>query len=302
MTDHDTASDQSAAELASSNEIAANERPSAIARHVTTQHADGVATDPENKASAAHDTMPPVMTEHSVSQDHMRPTAVPPQPVPRDDGKDDRSRHVMTDHDETLRREGYTLSVEDVLMRMERAGVATGKRNVQRFFQQGKFDCTLATTRHGKKYLANALDVDRFIKEMQRKNALALIKPAEPPVIPIQTEPEAVPQAQAPDEGLDTKAIEIEQMRVEMLEARLADKTSTISFLQDQLVAKDMQLSEQSKRFEEQQVLITGLSQNQQPLLAAMARSVEIENDKKERPVTPHYDRPASEGVQLDLD
>ena len=139
MTDHDTASDQSAAELASSNDITADDSPNAAARHVTTQHADGVTTDLENKASEPHDNTPPVTTEHSVSQDHMRPTAVPPQPFPRGDSKDDASRHVVTDHDETLRREGYTLSVEDVLMRMERAGVATGKRNVQRFFQQGKF-------------------------------------------------------------------------------------------------------------------------------------------------------------------
>lgn len=174
-------------------------------------------------------------------------------------------------------RDSYSLSVEQIMQRLDVEGVSKSRRTVQKYLNQGEIDGKLVSMANGKKWLANELDLARFIEELKRKEALAL-----------HTQPNRDALAgHLPGAGHltptqiahETSSAVLEE-RVEQLQERLSSSQSEISYLRDQVQAANEHVKLWSDRASELKDLLEAQTNNMQPVLGAFATSLEAQARK----------------------
>lgn len=186
------------------------------------------------------------------------------------------SRHDATLHDdpEDLARAAYTLSVDQILNRLDVEGIAKSRRSVQRYLKRGDIEARCVETSNGQRWLANELDVARFIEELKRKEALALA--GKDTVI---EEASSIPASDtqrhdATERAAPLGGVAILEERVSHLQERLSERSGEVIYLRSQVESANDHIKLWSDRAKELKDLLQAQTDGTAPVLAAMARSL----------------------------
>ena len=193
------------------------------------------------------------------------------------------------------RRDTYTLSVEQIMQRLDVEGVSKSKRTVQKYLNRGEIDGQLVTMANGKKWLANELDLARFIEELKRKEALALLSKPDRSVFPAP----AVEEATSTEPVHRSSETSVLEERVYQLQSRLVSSEDENSFLRGQVQAANDHVKLWSDRASELKDLLQAQTENNQPVLAAFATSLESQTRRSKRPDTNQRGLPLTDAQPL---
>ena len=170
------------------------------------------------------------------------------------------------------------------MQRLDVEGVSKARRTVQKYLKRGEIDARLVPISNGQTlWLANELDLARFIEELKRKEALALYsKPGlemETISAPIGT-PEPILSQEPAAHGKVALETEVEQ-----LSHRLEDAKSEIAFLRGAVQDANAHVKLWSDRASELKDLLQAQTDNNAPVLAAFAASLHAQAERKDAPV-----------------
>jgi hypothetical protein len=139
--------------------------------------------DMTTRAASEHDTARTDATETRVDDNHQTEQtsneSETQAPSKHAEARLDTSDQDTARQDEARRLASYTLTIEQIMQRLDVEGVSKSKRTVQRYFNKGEIDVKLVTTSEGQRWLANELDAARFIEDLKRREALALMTRSE---------------------------------------------------------------------------------------------------------------------------
>ena len=182
--------------------------------------------------------------------------------------------------DADLRAAGYTLTVEQVMQRLDVEGVAKSRRTVQQYMKDGQIDSRLVQVGPTKRRLANELDMARFIEELKRREALALLTKGHVEPTERETVSEVAPDMSA---AIQPDALEMARLqeRVDQLELRLADSKSQTDDLRDQLKAAHEQVSHWAENARDLKQLLSAQTDMNAPVLAALAKNLNAQAERE---------------------
>jgi len=181
--------------------------------------------------------------------------------------------------DAELRASGYTLTVEQVMQRLDIEGVAKSRRTVQQYMKDGQIDSRLVQVGPTKRRLANELDMARFIEELKRREALALLTRGQVEPVGREARPSVAPEVPI---SVTSDALEMVRLqeRVDQLELRLADTQTQTADLRDQLKAAHEQVSHWAENARDLKQLLSAQTDMNAPVLAALAKNLNAQAER----------------------
>jgi hypothetical protein len=195
----------------------------------------------------------------------------------------DLSRHAATSPDD------YTLTVDDALIRYERAGHPRTPRTIQRYCANRHLDCLRKETPFGDKYLITETSVARHLAQIEELAAASRdlsrqVAPLAPLIFrsdsPRHEAATAADQSRPAAATVGAKESHEDSKSESTTSRDLSRQVATDDryvgqlekeneFLRAQITTKDMQIKELTERSRETNVLIGGLQRLLAPLLGS---------------------------------
>jgi hypothetical protein len=199
----------------------------------------------------------------------------------------DLSRHVATTPDSE-----FTLSIDEALLRYERAGRPRTPRSIQRYCAKGHLECRLIETSFGEKYLITPASVDKhiaYIEEVTPATSRDLSRHVATPVVAENadvtsekktTSGDDIPRP-APTSSDLSRPVAAEIPEVSRFVTRIESENE---FLRGQIIVKDSQIKDLTERARETNHLIGGLQRMLSPLLGNRRDESTIVNEPEPPP------------------
>jgi hypothetical protein len=168
---------------------------------------------------------------------------------------DDQSRPVATSPDS-----GFTLTIDEALVRYGHAGLPRTPRSIQRYCAKGHLECRLIETPFGEKYLIAPASVDKHIAYIEEVRPAASSRDLPRPVATTVAKEERRDEARQEGPTSDDQPRHVATQYVERLEGEN-------QFLRQQIGVKDDQIKDLTERARETNHLIAGLQKMLTPLL-----------------------------------
>ncbi|MEL6568294.1 MAG: hypothetical protein AAFQ22_07740 [Pseudomonadota bacterium] len=188
--------------------------------------------------------------------------------------------------DAQLRVDGYTLTVDQVMQRLDVEGVAKSRRTVQQYMKDGQIDSRRVQVGSTIRRLANELDMARFIEELKRREALALLARGENDVDRMTEQRSATVQPEDSTPGPNIEQARLQE-RVDQLELRLADSQAQSADLREQLKAANAQVNHWAENARDLKQLLSAQAEMNAPVLAALAKNLDAQAGKAREHNTP---------------
>jgi hypothetical protein len=177
---------------------------------------------------------------------------------------------------ETSSDSEYSLSIEEVSERYERAGHPRTNRSIQRYCAKGHLDCRRIETQFGEKYLISAASVAKHIAYIEEVRPIATGHDMTRPVAAIvaQEKPSDAISASAPSSPDPSRQDAAVSRYTERLEGEN-------EFLRTQVSVKDDQIKDLTERARETNHLIGGLQKMLTPLLGRPVERTDISDPQQ---------------------
>lgn len=202
------------------------------------------------------------------------------------DHQPDNSPDELARGDAQLRVDGYTLTVDQVMQRLDVEGVAKSRRTVQQYMIDGQIDSRRVQVGSTIRRLANELDMARFIEELKRREALALLARGENDVDRMTEPKSATVQQEDSTPGPNIEQARLQE-RLDQLELRLADSQAQSADLREQLKAANAQVNHWAENARDLKQLLSAQAEMNAPVLAALAKNLDAQAGKAHEYNTP---------------
>jgi len=176
---------------------------------------------------------------------------------------DDLSRPDATSDDSD-----YTLTIDDALLRYDRAGHPRTPRSIQRYCAKGHLDCRRSETPFGEKYLITPASVAKHIAYIEEVRPVATERDPSRPVATMSVT-ESLPGLPTPDAPTGPDMSRTVATNAGMSQRFIERLEGEVAFLREEVTTKNAQIRELTERSRETNLLIGGLQRMLAPLLGS---------------------------------